>query len=83
MCGSPKKLKPLIVSKISESTCSKLQYDPYFNSVAYSYTQLSISLKFERSGKGSFTEKAKIVDRGAICSATERTGSELQCEPFL
>ena len=31
----------------------------------------------------SFTEKAKIIDRGSICSAPERTGSELQCEPFL
>ena len=31
----------------------------------------------------SFTEKAKIVDRGSICRAPERTGSELQYEPFV
>ena len=29
-----------------ESTCSKLQYDPYLISVACSYTELSISVKF-------------------------------------
>ena len=31
----------------------------------------------------SFTEKAKIVVRGSIRSAIEKTGSELQYEPFL
>ena len=31
----------------------------------------------------SLTEKAKIVDRGSICSAPERTVSELQYEPCL
>ena len=31
----------------------------------------------------SFTEKAKIVDKGSICSAPERTGSEHLYEPFL
>ena len=31
----------------------------------------------------SFTEKAKIVVRGSIRSAAERSGSELQYEPFL
>ena len=28
-------------------------------------------------------EKAKIVDRGSLSSTPERTGSELQYEPFL
>ena len=32
---------------------------------------------------GSYTEKAKIVDRGSLCSAYESTGSKLQYEPYL
>ena len=36
--------------------------------------------KLGRSGKGSFTEKAKIVDRSSLCSAPESTGSKLQYE---
>ena len=39
--------------------------------------------KIGRSGKGSFTEKGKIVDRGSICSAPEGTVSKLQYEPIL
>ena len=31
----------------------------------------------------SFAEKAKIVDRGSLCSALESTGSKLQYEPYL
>ena len=37
--------------------------------------------KFGISRKGSFTEKAKIVDSGSLCSALENTGSKLQYEP--
>ena len=66
-----------------ESTDCKLQYEPYLFSVACSQKDLSISEKFGRSGKGSFTEKGKIVDRGSICSAPEGTVSKLQYEPFL
>ena len=39
--------------------------------------------KIGRLFNGSFTENAKIVDRGSICSATENTGSNPQYEPFL
>ena len=39
--------------------------------------------KLGRSGKGSFTEKAKIVARSSLCSAPENTGSKLQYEPYL
>ena len=39
--------------------------------------------KFGRSVKGSFIEKAKIVDRGSLSSAPESTGSKLQYEPHL
>ena len=36
---------------------------------------------FGRSGKGSFTEKAKIVDGHSVCSTPESTGSKLQYDP--
>ena len=39
--------------------------------------------KFGRSGKGLFSEKAKIRDRGSICSATKISSSNPQYEPFL
>ena len=39
--------------------------------------------KFGRSGKGSFAEKAKIVDRGSVCIASERTCSKLQYDPYF
>ena len=39
--------------------------------------------KFGRTGKGSITEKAKIIDRGSVCIASERTCSKLQHDPYL
>ena len=39
--------------------------------------------KLGKSGKGSFTEKAKIVDRSSLCSAPESTGSKVQYEQCL
>ena len=54
---SPKKLKSLIEVP-RESTCSKLQYDPYLISVACSYTELSISARFWTLGKGLVSGKA-------------------------
>ena len=36
-----------------------------------------------RSDKGSFADKAKIVDRGSLCSPLESTSSKLQYEPYL
>ena len=71
------------LSMPSESTCSKLQYNPSLFSVACSQTELSISGKIWKSGKGSFTEKARIVDSGSLCSAPENTGSKLQYEPYI
>ena len=40
---------------------------------------------FERSaaGKRTFTEKAKIVNRGSQCSPRESTCSKLQYDPYL
>ena len=39
--------------------------------------------KFGRTDKGSFAEKAKIVNRGSLSGAPESTGSKLQYEPHL
>ena len=36
-----------------------------------------------RSGKGSLTENAKIVDGRSVCSTPESTGSKIQYEPQL
>ena len=38
---------------------------------------------FGRSDKGSFTENAKIVNRGSQCSPRESTSSKLQYDPYL
>ena len=75
--------KAKIVDSAPESTGSNHQYEPCLFCAACSKTELSISGKIWRSGKVSFIEKAKIVVSGSICSAPERTGSELQYEPFL
>ena len=83
---SPKKLKSLIeVPKCSphESTCSKLQYDPYLISVACSYTELSISGKIWAIRKGSFSEKAKNFNSGCLSMPSESTCSKLQYNPSL
>ena len=39
--------------------------------------------KLRISGKGSFNDKAKIVERGSLCSAPESTGSTLHYEPDI
>ena len=56
-----------------ECTCSKLQYAPYFISVACSYTELSISEKIWAISKGSFSEKAKNFNRGSLSMSSEST----------
>ena len=66
-----------------ETTGSKLQYEPCLFSVACSYTNLSIAGENWRLGKGSCAEKAKIVDRGSLCSEPESTGCNLQYDPYL
>ena len=38
---------------------------------------------FGKSGKGSFTEKDKIVDGRSVCSEPESTGCKLQYDPYL
>ena len=39
--------------------------------------------KIGRSGEGTYTEKAMIVDRAYICKARDSTGSKLQYDPDL
>ena len=65
--------KAKIVDRVSlcnapESTCSKVQYEPYLFSVACSKV---------------LHRKTKIVDSGSLCSARENTGSKLHYEPYL
>ena len=71
------------LSSTPERTGSELQYEPFLSSVACSKTELSIRENVGRSGKGSFAEKAKIVDRGSLYSALQRAGFKLQYEPYL
>ena len=40
-------------------------------------------MKFGRSGKGSFTEKNRIVNRGYLCGTRESACSKLQYGPNL
>ena len=70
-------------SSLTESTCSKLQYDPYHISVACSYTELSISVRFGRQGKGSFSQKAKNSNRGSLSISSESTRFGIQYDPSL
>ena len=82
----PKKLKSLIevlyVLQVKEHVLS-------FNMILISSPQRGPRLsypfpgKFGRSGKGSFTEMAKIVDKGSQCSTLESTGCKLESEPCL
>ena len=39
--------------------------------------------KVGSSGKLSFTDKAKIIDRGSLCSTPGGTGFKLQYEPYV
>ena len=71
------------LSSAPESTSSKLHYEPCLFTVACTQTELTNSGKIGKFGKGSSTEKAKIVDRGSLCSEPESTGCKLQCEPYV
>ena len=63
--------------------CSKLLYHPYLISVACSKTELSILVEIWRSGKGSFSENTKIINRDSLCSVLGSTGAMLHYEPYL
>ena len=83
---SPKKLKQLIVVpyvahlKIQVLSCNMNLTSSPQQAPRPSYP---FRRKFGRSGKGSFTEKAKTVQRASLCIASERTCSKLQYDPYL
>ena len=82
---SPKKLKSLIeVPYVAHLKVQVLSFNKNLILSPQRFPRPSYPFlkKNGRSGKGSFTEKAKIVDRGSICSTPESTGSNLQYEPF-
>ena len=83
---SPKKLKSLIDFPIVAHL--KVQVLRFNMNLIFSPKRIprpgySFGGKLGRSGKGSLTEKAKIVDRSSLCSAPDSTGSKLQYEQCL
>ena len=82
----PKKLKSLIeVPCVFQVKIQILSFNMILISSPQRVPRLSYPLpgKFGRSGKRSFTKKAKIVDRGLQCSALESTGCKLESEACL
>ena len=65
----PKKLKSLSICSAPENTGSSVKFVVYLYSVESSWTELSISGKIRRLSKGSFSEKAKIVESVSLCRA--------------
>ena len=83
---SPKKLKSLIeVTKVAHL---KVQVVSFNMNLIFSPQRAPRPIypfrkKIGKSGKGLFTEKGKIIDRGSIRSAPDSTVSKLQHEPLL
>ena len=84
---SPKKLKSLmdvpIVAHLKVQVLS-FNMNLIFSPKRIPRPSYPFGGKLGRSGKGSYTENAKIFDRSFLCSAPEITGSKLQYEqgPF-
>ena len=83
---SPKKLRLLIaVPYVAHLNVQALS----FNMILFSSPSQDPRLgkhflgRLATSGKRSFTEKAKIVDRGSLFSTPECIGSKVQYEPHL
>ena len=71
---SPKKLNLLIaVPNVAHLIVQVLSFNINLIPSPYRVPRPSYPFrrKLGRSGKGSFTEKAKIVDRGSVCIASE------------
>ena len=84
--SSPKKLKSLIeVPYVTHLNVQVISFNKnlIFSPQLVPRPSYPFRKKIGRSGKGSFTEKGKIVDRGSICSSPESTGSNLQYQPSL
>ena len=78
---SPKKLKLLIaVAYVAHLIVQVLSFNLNLISSPYRVPRPSYPFrgKFGRSGKGSFTDKAKIVNRGSQSSPRESKSSRLQ-----
>ena len=83
---SPKKLKSLMdVPCVAHLKVHVLRFNMNLISSPYRIPRPSYPFggKLGRSGKGSFTEKAKIVDRSSLCRAPESTCSKRQYEKCL
>ena len=81
----PKKLKSLIeVPYVLQVKVQVLSFNTILTSSPKRLPRPTYPFpgKFGRSGKWSFTDKAKIVDRGSKCSTPECTRTKLQYEPF-
>ena len=65
-----------------ESTCSELQYDADHLCCMFLDRVIHSGGNSVRLGKGLFSEKAKIVNRGSLCSARESTCSKLQYDAY-
>ena len=83
---SPKKLKILIeVAEVCQVKLHVCSFKMILLSSPLRVPRPSYPFRknFGRSGKGSSTEKAKIVNRGSQCSPHESTCSKLQYDPYL
>ena len=83
---SPKKIKSLVdVPNVAHLKVQVLSFNMSIISSPKRIPRPNYSFggKLGRSGKVSFTKKAKIVDRSFLCSAPERTGCKLQYEQCL
>ena len=83
---SPKKRKGIIyVHSVAHLKVQVLNFNVILISSPWRVPSPSYPFrgKFGRSGKGSFTEKAKIVNSCSLCSAPENTASKLLCDPYL
>ena len=83
---SPKKLKEIIyVPYVAHLKVQVLNFNVILipSSCRVPNPSYPFRGKFGSSGKGSFTEKAKIINSCSLCCAPESTGSKLLCDPYL
>ena len=85
-CLSPKNLKLLIeVTSVAHLKVQVLSFKMILISSPERVPRPSCAFRyiFGRAGKGSFTEKTKIIDRGSVCIASDRKCFKLQYDPYL
>ena len=83
---SPKKLKSLIevpyVAHMKIQVLS-LNMNLFYSPQRVPSPSYPFQDKFRRSGNVSFTEKAKIVNSGSLCSGHESTCTKLHYDPYF